>query len=216
LDFRLLDDVSGNTVFTDRLVFHPFTSIVIVLGGENQQPSDPANANHGTFQTAIDLYKLGYDIHMYDEDDVLEDGSGPVYNEIVSAIQDRGVTDVAAFGYSHGGGSLQELSVRLDDNRTVIGTFQLSYTAYIDAVDGSQSPNPFPEKNRPSGSLFHLNLYQQNSILRGSALDDLLPQDLEINVTETAWGTDLDHFDIDDNGTVRAAVVQSLLPRINR
>ena len=33
LEFRLHDDVSGDTVFTDRLVFHPFASVVIVLGG---------------------------------------------------------------------------------------------------------------------------------------------------------------------------------------
>ena len=217
LDFRLLDDVSGNTVFTDRLVFHPFTSIVIALGGEGQTPSDPAADSHGTFQTAIELYREGYDVHMYDEDNVNQDGSGAVYNEIVEAIQTRGVTDIAIFGYSHGGGSVQELSVLLHEDRPVIGTFRIAYTAYIDAVDGSNSPNPSQENERPAGTLYHLNIYQENGPfeLGGGPLVDPEPQDDEIDVTTTPWGVDLGHGDIDDNMTVRNLVKDRLRARID-
>ncbi len=54
----------------DVLHFYPFNSVVIVLGGEDQVPSDPPNAEHGVFGIATDLYRNGYDVHMYDEDAV--------------------------------------------------------------------------------------------------------------------------------------------------
>lgn len=81
----------------DRVALYRFKSIVIALGGEGHIPWDPVNdsGNHGTFQLAIDLYQQGYDIHMYDEDNVSANGAGSVYNEVVSAVQGRAVTEVA-------------------------------------------------------------------------------------------------------------------------
>ena len=53
---------------------------------------------------SIVLRRLGYDAHMYAEDVVDATGSGELYAEIVSAVQMRGVTEVALVGFSHGGG----------------------------------------------------------------------------------------------------------------
>ena len=39
----------------DKVKFHTFRSIVTALGGENQVPTVPVDANHGTFQIAIAL-----------------------------------------------------------------------------------------------------------------------------------------------------------------
>lgn len=87
----------------DTLTFHSFQSIVIALGGEDQVPSSPVDSSHGTFVVAISLYAAGYDVHMYDEDVVDGTGSGAAYDEVVRAVQARGVDVVGIFGYSHGG-----------------------------------------------------------------------------------------------------------------
>mgnify|MGYP000275963927 CR=1 FL=1 len=80
----------------DALSLFSFTSVVIALGGEDQVPADPPLEpdNHGTFQVAIELYKRGYDVHMYDEDVVSSSGAGAAYNEVVSAVSERGVIGV--------------------------------------------------------------------------------------------------------------------------
>jgi len=111
--------VPGSTV---TLHFYPFTSVVIVLGGEGQVPGDPVpppeNGNYGMFeQVAVPEYRNGYDVHMYDEDAVSRFlGAGPAYDEVVNAIQGRGVTEVAIMGYSHGGGATYQLAERLYRN----------------------------------------------------------------------------------------------------
>ena len=73
-----------SAVASDELHLFTFTSIVIALGGESQVPADPPlePENHGMFQVAIDLYELGYDVHMYDEDVVVANGSGAAFDEV--------------------------------------------------------------------------------------------------------------------------------------
>lgn len=202
----------------DKIHFYPFTSIVIALGGEGQEnPSDPADPNHGVFQLAGDLYRQGYDVHMYDEDNVGNDGDGPVYDEVVSAIQERTVTNVAIYGYSHGGGSTHDLAERLDDNRGTIGTFTNSFTAYIDGV---AQPLAFQENRRPPASGYHVNYYQEAAPfapdwgLEGGPIDDPPGADYEENVDDpTPTHT---HFTIDDDTNVLNGIETRLTPRVTK
>ena len=114
-------DGGGGSVASGGVRLFAFTSVVIALGGENQQPSDPPSSGDGMFNIAATLYGMGYDVHMYDEDDVGSSGAGPTYDEVVRAVSSRGIGIVSIFGYSHGGGSTHDLANRLDDNRGGIG-----------------------------------------------------------------------------------------------
>lgn len=191
-------------------------------GGWNQVPSDPAQRNaqgqleHGTFQTAIDLYVDAYDVHMYDEEEVGLLGGGDPYEEVVSAVQNRGVTSVAIFGYSWGGGATEDLAGGLDSNRATIGTFQIRFTAYIDAVESTSSNE---ENDRPLGSAMHLTIYQDNGNLElgGGPVTPTQPADPPaINVSNTGWGAGLDHYLIDDHPNVRDAVRQGVQNNVTR
>jgi hypothetical protein len=42
------------------------------------------------------------------------------------------------------------------------------------------------------------------------------PQDDELNVSNTSWGANLDHFDIDDNANVRDRVKSKIKPRVEK
>ncbi len=213
-------------VFIDELKFYPFSSVVIALGGEGQIPADPPldSNNHGTFWTAIDEYRNGYDVHMYDEDVVAwSGGAGLAYDEIVAAIQDRGVTQVAIFGYSHGGGATYELanriyrntlpqsdSDRLDD---ITSPFTMPYTAYVDAITQETIG---AENRRPPMTAFHVNLYQTNSIASGGLTGGPANGDDDFDVTTRQWGINLDHFTIDDEPNVRNWVKMRLEQKVAR
>jgi len=219
-DFELVaKDSGGNDVCSDKIHFYPFTSVVIALGGEDQDEADPADANHGMFQLAVDLFEQGYDVHMYNEDAVGNNGAGAVYDEVVSAIQNRNVTRVAIYGYSHGGGSTHDLAERLDDNRGTIGTFTISLTAYIDAV---AQPFAYQENRRPPGSAYHINYFQvgvgglDTSVpfydygLDGGPIDNPAPGDpSEVNVD--AGGQVIDHYDIDEHPPAINAIRNGVL-----
>lgn len=217
---------SGNTdICSDKIHFYPFTSIVIVLGGETQNPSDPADANHGIFQSGIRLYEQGYDVHMYDEDDVDYGGAGTTYNEVVNAIKYRNVNQVAIYGYSHGGGSTYLLANLLNNNRGIIGTFTIPFTAYVDAVEDEFFGDANQEHRRPPTSGFHVNYYQEGVTwppwdanfdggLDGGPINNPPGADFELDVdsptpTET-------HMTVDDDATVLNGVETRLTPRVNR
>jgi hypothetical protein len=206
--------ISGEVVGADEARFSPFGSVVIALGGENQNPSDPPSSNHGMFQVARALYGMGYDVHMYDEDDVSSSGAGPVYDEVVRAVQGRGVAAVAIFGYSHGGGSTHDLCQRLDANRTSIGTFAIDYTAYVDGIRNSSDIDINSETRRPQGSAYHVNYYQRADLfLRGNSVPGA---DVDVNVNNTPWGSGLTHGEIDDHVNVRTGVLDPLLAHVAR
>jgi hypothetical protein len=187
----------------DRLVFHRFRSIVIALGGEGQVPSRPFDPNHGTFLVGRDLYESGYDVFCLDEDGVLPDGSGPVYDEVVNAVQHRGVDEVAIFGYSHGGGSTWSLAARLDAMALMIGPFSVSFTSYVDGVENDSDTDVDMELRRPIGSGLHANHYQVGTLfedffLDGGPVPSSIPPPTGLNVETTAWGASATHFTVDD------------------
>jgi hypothetical protein len=205
----------------DTLVFHSFRAIVIALGGENQIPSDPPDANSGTFIAARALYRGGYDVHMYDEDGVGADGAGIVFNEAATAIRDRGAESVAIFGYSHGGGSTFDLADRLDLNRPALGVFEIQFTSYVDSVSNNSDFDTGQELRRPPGTAYHLNHYQHGSFFEDLGLDggpvpDTNPPPTGLDVETTPWGVSSTHFEVDDfvqvlnllDESLRAAIVQ--------
>jgi len=212
---------SGTTdVCKDKVHFYPFTSIVIALGGETQNPSDPADPNNGIYQLAIDLYNQGYDVHMYDEDAVDYGGAGATYNEVVNAVQHRGVSQVAVYGYSHGGGSTFLLVNLLNNNRGAIGTFTIPFTAYIDAVEDEFMGDMNQEHRRPPSSAFHVNYYQEGVAnplspwfdygLDGGPIGDPAPGD-PAGVNVDAGGQTIRHGEIDEHGPAINAIRNGIM-----
>jgi len=208
------------TATKDALVFHTFRSIVLALGGEGQIPTDPADPEAGTFVVAVDLYAAGFDVHMFDEDHVGADGAGAVYDEAVTAVQARGVDQLAIYGYSHGGGSTYHLSSRLDVNRAAIGVFDIAYTSYVDSVRNNSDVDVAQELRRPPASAFHENHYQHGTFadffLDGGPVTNSNPPPSGLDVETTAWGATSTHFDVDDYVQVRSAMIAELLARVSR
>jgi hypothetical protein len=192
-------------VAADTMQFYSFTSVVIALGGEGQVPADPPLEpdNHGTFQVAITLYQRGYDVHMYDEDVVVGNGAGAAYDEVVSAVRDRGVSSIAIYGYSHGGGSTNDLAARLVDNAGTIGAFSIDFTAYVDGIDNDSDIDIGTETELPPSTRYHANYYENPGCgifeLCGGPISGA---DFDLNVNTTAWGATLGHFTIDDASNV--------------
>ncbi len=194
-------------VASDKIHFYSFTSIVIVLGGRTQVPSDPAtpalpNPHHpGIFDIGHDLYLNGYDVHMYNQAD-----TNVAYQEVQNATNYRNVDNVAMMGYSYGGGATFSLAAVL--GRT------LAFTAYIDAVI-----NPFPgipcftdgaETNWPAGSVYHVNYNQSPHSMSGGQFclggeACVRPASYEVNL-----GGSVTHYTIDDSAIVHNGIEQRL------
>jgi len=212
---RALSD--GTVVASDRVHFRPFTSLVIALGGESQVPADPPldPGNHGTFQLAIALRQKGYDVVMYDEDVVSSSGAGAAFNEAAGAVQRRAVTGFAIFGYSHGGGSTNDLSRRLDTMRASLGSFSIDFTAYVDGIENDSDFDLDSETVLPPSTGFHANYYQHPGCgflqLCGAPVPGA---HRDVNVTATPWGSALTHFTIDDAPTVLQELLDLVMTHV--
>jgi hypothetical protein len=205
----------------DTLTFHTFRSMVVALGGEDQTPTDPADPTAGTFAVALELYRAGYDVHMYDEDGVAADGAGVAYNDVANAIEHGGVDGIAIFGYSHGGGSTYSLADRLDVNRAGLGVFEIRFTSYVDSVRNNSDYDVAQELRRPPSTLYHLNQYQHGVFFEDLGLDggpvtNSYPPPMGLDVETTAWGAGCTHFQIDDFAAVRDLVTAQLQPPVVR
>ncbi len=170
LTLTAYDAVHDTLVWSDTITFDPFESIVIVFLGEFQVPADPVplqfRGMHGVNQFAIDEYRNGYNVYVYDEDVLSSYGAGAPYDEVVNAINKQGITNVAIMGYSHGGGATYNLAWRLNENvkasptlTDITNPFTVPFTAYIDAI-ALPTLNPTAENRRPLLSAFHVNQYQ--------------------------------------------------------
>jgi hypothetical protein len=212
--------VAEPDIVLDRLTFHTFRSIVLALGGEGQVPVVPVDPNHGSFVLGKSLYEQGFDVHAYDEDAVAADGSGTVYDEVVNAIQNRGVLEVASFGYSHGGGSTHDLVERLDVNRVAIGTFSVPFTSYVDGVENDSDLDTDRELRIPPTAAYHANHYQRGTFadffLDGGPIAGSNPGPSGLDVETTAWGVGATHFVVDDFSQVLGFVESTLPPRVDR
>ena len=204
----------------DRVLFHSFSSLVVALGGEGQSPRVPPDDDQGTFLVAQDLYELGYDVLMSDEDAVRADGSGSVYDEVVNAIQHRSVSKLAIFGYSHGAGSTHDLCDRLDALRGGIGTFEIAFTSYVDGIENDSDIDLDKERRHPPASAFHVNQYQRGSIfdlfLDGGPVPDSVPPPTGLDVQTRLFGLFATHFVVDDYEEVRDFILSNLQARMSR
>ena len=216
LIFEARSVFDSSVASADQVNFFPFTSLVIGLHGEFQFPTDPVfGPNEGVSVMAVSLHEDGYDSHMYVENDVAADGSGPVYDEIVSAVQNRGVTSISFFGFSHGGGSIYDLSERLDVNKASIGAFDIPFTGYIDSVENDSDVDLDPEVRLPIGTAYHVNYYQSFGIIPpwGASVPGA---DVDVNVTGTFWGFLLVHITITNSGVVQDGIYSPLVARTPR
>ncbi|MFP6605916.1 MAG: hypothetical protein VCC19_05025, partial [Myxococcota bacterium] len=216
LTFEARTTPGGTVVSSDSVQFFPFTSLVIGLHGEFQFPTDPPfGPNEGVSVLAVALHEQAYDSHMYVENLVAADGSGAVYDEIVSAVQDRGVTSLAFYSFSHGGGSIYDLSERLDANKASIGAFDILFTAYIDGIENDSDVDLDPEVRLPLGTGYHVNYYQSFGIIPpwGSSVPGA---DVDVNVTSTFWGFLLVHITITNSSNVQSGIYDPLVLRVPR
>jgi hypothetical protein len=150
---------------------------------------------------------------MYDEDDVGSSGSGPAYDEVVRAVQRRGIGIVSIYGYSHGGGSTHDLAERLNNNRGSIGTFTIPYTAYVDAIENDSDIDIQSETRLPPSTGYHVNYYQRNDVfIKGNSVPGA---NVNVNVNNEPWGGGLDHGACDDHPNVRAGVLDALVLRVS-
>ena len=157
---------------------------------------------------------MGYDVHMYDEDDVGSSGAGPVYDEVVRAVQGRGIGVVAIFGYSHGGGSTHDLADRLNNNRGSIGTFSIDYTAYVDGIRNSSDIDISSETRLPPSTAYHVNYYQRHDILlRGNSVAGA---DVDVNVSTSRGAAASSTAASTTTSNVRNGVLLPLLAHIDR
>lgn len=208
----------GGAYSLDTIRFHTFRSIVMALGGEDQVPSVPVDANNGTAVVATALYGRGYDVHLYDEDNVSPNGSGIVLNEVVTAISSRLVDEVSIFGYSHGGGSTYDLAERLDNDRPGIGLFEIVVTSYVDGVENDSDFDLSQERRRPPSTSYHANHYQVGTLsdflLDGGPVPNSDPPPSGLNVETTPWGAGATHFLVDDYLEVRSFIESNLATRL--
>lgn len=216
LIFELRDTQTLEVLASDEVHFFSFTSLVIGLHGEFQFPTDPPlGLNEGISYLAVDLHEEGYDSHMYDEDDVAADGSGPVYDEIVDAVQSRGVSSVALYGFSHGCGSIYDLSERLQLNQASIGDFDIVFSACIDGIENDSDVDLDPETRLPLGTQYHVNYYQQWGFIPPWG-NSVAGADVDVNVTSTSWGSFLWHITITNSAEVQSGIFDPILLRVSR
>jgi hypothetical protein len=161
------------------------------------------------FVAAKDLYMAGYDVHMYDEDVVdPADGSGAAFDEIANAVKKRGVTEVAIYGFSHGGGATYLLAQRMDTDPVLKTT--LAFTAYVDAIEKSQLDDITPETDLPPNTQYHLNQYETN--------DPAVHGEATIGQCENIDRSDevQKHIDLDNNSAVVSKLEVELRWRVAR
>ena len=198
-------DSASSTTATDSVVFHSFQSIVIAIGGNSQDPSDFGDPRLGVYTMAGSLYDQGYDVHLYAHSQINSNGSGAAYDEVVGAVLNRNVDNVAIYGYSWGGGATYELSYGLSRNTALAPAgYQLVYTAYVDAI---RHYSLSAETRKPVGTQYHDNFDQRKDwLLKGNAVSGAN----NVNVTLTSWGKKLVHTTIDDNATLQDILISNL------
>jgi hypothetical protein len=135
------------------------------------------------------------------------------FAEIKKAVTERNVTSVALIGYSHGGGSVYEVSQSMDADPT---SFNLDLTAYIDAIKQPYI-SILTEDRRPTNTTFHVNYYQEFQ------LSDLIPLQGGPSLPSGAGDEDnVDyptptetHITIDDDAGVQGIILNHVKQKIN-
>jgi hypothetical protein len=161
----LIDQATQTPLDTVR--FHSFRSMVVVFGGNGQNPQDTDGDGNigdpveggpnreGMFDTASELYVTGWDVYAYNEEVDLV----IPYAEVINAVDRRNVRPdlqnfqgggIGIMGYSQGGGATNDLIELLTTNDPE-GDFLVMFAGYLDAVDRDPIPpnDPLPETDWP-------------------------------------------------------------------
>ena len=161
---------TGDEFFCEEIVFRPFESVTAAFVGENQTAGNE-KVSPGVNDWVKQELLNGYDVHVWDDGydvfsmtvDCDTFGEGRALDTIANAINNHGQSEVAILGYSHGGGSVYNLSqalaydgmafryvVRYDDYGNPLYNAKLYedkihkgytvvYTSYIDAINNYAS-----------------------------------------------------------------------------
>lgn len=209
---RAVNAYTGTTLFSETATFRPFTSVACAFVGEFQyagftaQPNGDQNPS-GITPWVVERLKDGYDVHIWDDGhdvnssivDCGSNGEGRAFDEIVNAVNNRGVEEIALLGYSHGGGSVYHLASRLaydgdeEFQQRINKPYNLAFTSYIDAIQNNTLIDPRAETSRPLESAFHLNHYCFTGVPHGEATVTTNPNTLNV------FCSDEEHVTIDDD-----------------
>jgi hypothetical protein len=218
-DIALFELANPSTVI-DFVRFHSFQSLIVVFGGNTQDPTDTsgdgsigdfvngATGNReGIFDIAQFMYDTGWDVLAFDEEAVDHPDDIP-YTEVLNARQQRFVERHAIIGYSQGGGATHDLIERVYQDTDIITDIGV----FLDAVDHDGF---FAENDWPDVAFYLLSFYQENSFLNGGDIDDdevLAGATLEeININTTpGWDDTLEHSEIDDDLDVGSLIIGRL------
>jgi len=200
-DLEFIARVGSVDVDSDKIHFYPFTSIVVLFEGEGGNPADPpvpGLKGMGISVIALNLYTNGYDVHNYVDSPTVD-----AYNEILNAVSNRCVEQIALIGYSHGGGTVYDISEELSNSSL---NYTLRCTAYIDAIK-QPFTSFFSEDRRPENSLFHVNYFQGGIIPHGVLTS---PSNSCYQVNLDSNGNNESHLTIDDNLGVQVGIINKL------
>ena len=210
-DLEIVVKPGSTDVCSDKVHFYPFTSVVVIFEGEFGIPSDLPSQGIG--ELAVDMYENGYDVHWYDEPDITKspNSENTAINEISNAVTFRDVSSVALIGYSHGGGSVYNVSDAMTGG-------DLVFSAYIDAI---QQPflSILAMNTRPVSSDYHVNYYQVANandapfFLDGMACTPTGPG-WEVNVDYPVVTEE--HTSIDDAELVKTGILYHFYQQTNR
>jgi hypothetical protein len=217
LTFEAFDTVNKVVVSSSRVRLKPFTGLVIVFGGMDQQPQDFHNPdrkpNLGTYDIAEKLFRAGYDVLTYEPNAQAAADYEEVLKELRKAIGDsgarhlrvtgRGQNNIALIGYSRGGGAVYDVSALLQEVGRSLEKFTVRYTGYIDAIRMGWFAKS-AEIRRPRLSLQHVNFYQLSGLIHGNETKDKLDSDHNEEVKE------VNHYTIDDSDYVKSQIIDKL------
>jgi len=233
----LIDQTTQTTL--DSLQFHSFRSMVVIFGGNGQNPQDTDNDGklgdpvkggpnrEGIFDFASELYVTGWDVYAYNEEVDLEIPKA----EVVNAVDRRFVRPdleffmgggISIMGHSQGGGATHDLIEMLTSHYAEVQeVFSTMLGVYLDAVERQIFPlnDPIPQTDYPDTTVYLLNIFQRSpfpNVFVGNYIDeDEAPPGT--TVEDVDLGSTLTHTEIDDDLQVKQRIRTRLQQRlINR
>jgi hypothetical protein len=181
-----------------KLKFITYKELIVGLSGETFY-SGSANGN-GMFDVCQKLYLEGYNVAYYDVHSINTTSGDPAYREAGFQISQCFVQEIGIFGHSHGGGATHDISKKINDARSSLGSFGINFTGYVDAIRHDGTFERVAETRYPPSSLYHWNYYQRHLPIMGNAVFGAATN---LDVNTTTWGSSLGHLSIDNDPTVQ-------------
>ena len=201
LTLKATNFYTEDELFSETVTFRPFNSVTCAFVDRSETPG-AAQTSPGINSWAIDRLLDGYDVYLCAGN---ANGEEYAFDEIINAVNNRGVNQVALVGYRYGGNSVYNLAQRLHDDTQdeIASDYSLAFTAYVDAV--RTWPLALAETRRPLGTAFHANYYRAD----GAYMDDAEDNRDYSNLTDGA-------VNIDENATVQSDLTARYETKIAR